>query len=158
MDYHVCLDDYRINKDGHPMTHLRKTSAGFTLIEMMVAVAIIGILSTIALPAYQNYTRQGRRADGQAALLAVATAQERWRINHTTYTSTIGDLSVPAVSESGLYDISIQSGATGTGYTAQAVAKSGTSQANDTGCTTLTLAINNTTGTTTRGPAGCWKK
>jgi type IV pilus assembly protein PilE len=53
------------------------SSSGLTLIELMVVVAVLAILATIAVPTYDRYQRSARRADGKAALTAVALAQER---------------------------------------------------------------------------------
>jgi type IV pilus assembly protein PilE len=50
---------------------------GLTLIELMVVVAVLAILATIVIPTYDRYVRSARRADGKAALTAVALAQER---------------------------------------------------------------------------------
>src|SRR5690606_38472416 len=55
----------------------RKSSAGFTLIEVMIVVAIIGILAAIAYPSYQDHVRKSRRADAQTALLELAQFMER---------------------------------------------------------------------------------
>ena len=65
-----------------------KHPAGFTLIELMITVAIIGILATIAYPSYTGYVTRAKRADGKAALLQVQLAEEKWRANHTSYGSS----------------------------------------------------------------------
>lgn len=54
-----------------------RRARGLTLIELMVVVAVLAILATIAVPMYERYTRGAARADGKAALTAIALAQER---------------------------------------------------------------------------------
>ena len=71
------------------MTISRHHSGGFTLIELMITVAIIGILAAIAYPSYQDYVRKGRLADGKAAILAVQLDQERFRANCPSYAGSI---------------------------------------------------------------------
>ncbi|MBE0469478.1 MAG: type IV pilin protein [Methyloprofundus sp.] len=58
---------------------------GFTLIELMIVVAVIGILASIAYPSYQEYVLRAKRADGKAAILSAQLAQEKYRANNTTY-------------------------------------------------------------------------
>lgn len=123
-----------------------RQSNGFTLIELMIAVAIIGILAAIALPAYQNYVREARRSDAMAGLLDLQRQQERWRVNNTAYTSSTG-LTFPT---SDFYNFTV-SGTGATTYTLVATAKS--TQTADTGCTTLTINQANT-----QTPPSCWKK
>ena len=69
-----------------------RRSAGFTLIEIMVVVAIIAILAAIAIPNYSEYVSRGRRADAKAALLQIAQWQERRRTERGAYVTADADL------------------------------------------------------------------
>lgn len=139
---------------------------GFTLVELMVVVAIIGILAGIAYPSYQSYMRKSRRADGRAALIALQLEQEKFRANCPSYAANLGTpvaatlcadsvVSGNAVSPSGYYNIAIAN-TNATGYTLSATATALRGQNNDTGCTLLQIV--NTAGTITYLPAagGCW--
>lgn len=135
--------------------------AGFTLIELMVAIAIVALLVQLALPSYLNATRNSRRADAVFALQQIQLEQEKLRSNCTTYAATLtgtracGVLGYPqSTTPEGYYDLSLSS-ASATGFTATATAKAGTSQANDSGCTTLTLQVNGLA--LTKTPAACWR-
>lgn len=62
---------------------------GFTLVELMIVVAIVGILTAIAIPSYQNSLDRSHRAQGQAYLLDLAARQERFYAAFGTYTSVV---------------------------------------------------------------------
>lgn len=64
---------------------------GFTLIELMVAVAVVGILASIAIPNYQSYIRKSKRAEAQGALVVLANAMEQWRLQNGTYKGAASD-------------------------------------------------------------------
>jgi len=66
-----------------------KDSAGFTLVELMVVVAIIGILSSIAIPSYSNYVIKSARIAAQTELLQLATLQEKIYLNSNSYASSV---------------------------------------------------------------------
>ena len=109
-----------------------KRYSGFTLIELMVVVAIISILAAIAYPSYTEYVTRSKRADGKAALLQVQLAEEKWRANHTTY-GALTDIGVAATSPDKHYDINITLTGTPTGITYTATATPATPFA-DAGC------------------------
>ncbi|MDX1571146.1 MAG: type IV pilin protein [Xanthomonadales bacterium] len=123
---------------------MRNRQSGFTLIELMIVIVILGIIAGIAYPTYNDQIRKGRRADAMADLQDLALQQERHRTNNPTYGAT-ADLTIPA---SDFYNYSVTAN-TATTFTLQAVATG--DQTNDTGCTTLTI---NQDGA--RTPAACW--
>ncbi|MFY0700777.1 MAG: prepilin-type N-terminal cleavage/methylation domain-containing protein [Bermanella sp.] len=69
---------------------------GFSLIELMVVVTIIGILASIGYPAYQDNVIRASRGDGMAALLDIMRAQENFFANEFTYTEDLSDLNYDA--------------------------------------------------------------
>lgn len=65
---------------------------GFTLIELMIVVAIVGILAAVVMPGYRNYVLESQRQDTMGKLLQVAQLQERFYLNNVTYTLTMGNV------------------------------------------------------------------
>jgi type IV pilus assembly protein PilE len=132
-----------------PSSRRRATAArGFTLIELMIVVALIGILAALALPSFLDSIRKGRRSDAYAALSAVQQAQERWRSNKGEYTTALTaaptddppGLNLSATSAKGYYTIAVDA-AGATGYTVTATAVSGTTQASDGNCSRLRVRV-----------------
>jgi type IV pilus assembly protein PilE len=111
----------KIILDGETMNSFKR-SFGFTLMELMITVAIIGILAAIAVPAYSKYVIQGKRSDAKAALLSAQLAQEKYRANNTTY-GTLAQISVNTTSPGGYYTIAVSAN-TATAYTVTATPKS----------------------------------
>jgi type IV pilus assembly protein PilE len=87
-----------------------RKSSGFTLIELVIAMVIVSILATIAIPAYSTYVRKARRTDAKTALLDMASLEERYFSVNNSYSSTATDLgyaSFPAAVGSGYYTVSV---------------------------------------------------
>lgn len=91
-------------------------AAGFTLIEVMIVVAIVAILAAIAIPSYARYGFRARRADGQELVMRIANAQERFYTVNNAYTSVAANL--PSLtSEKSFYLAAIVVPAGGQSYT-----------------------------------------
>lgn len=144
-----------------------RSQNGFTLLELMIVVAIIGILVTVAYPAYQNSIQQTRRADAHTALMAIQLAQENFRGSCPVYAQNLGTantcgtsagastVNASAVSNEGHYALSIQANsASGNAYTIVATPQGG--QAGDTACSSITLTVNPANPGGLRAPAECW--
>jgi type IV pilus assembly protein PilE len=128
---------------------------GFTLIELMIVVAIIGILAAIAGPSYLESVRKSRRADAQSALLQLAQFMERTNTLSNTYKPGGADPALPFTQTpsgaSPFYNLSITS-STPTTFNLSAEPIAGTSQATD---KCGTLGIDNL-GSKTPSDPGCW--
>jgi len=136
------------------------STRGFSLIEMMIVVVIMGILMAISLPVYRDYVLRSHRTDAHSALLDIASRQERFVAQTNTYAST-AQLS-PATglglgrttSPEGYYDMSVAACAGGTIATCYVLTATATGgQTSDTDCTTITY---DSTGVKSGATADCW--
>jgi type IV pilus assembly protein PilE len=125
-----------------------RRQAGFTLVELMCVVAVTGILSSVAVPSFQNALHKARRTDAQVALWQLQLAQERYRADHTSY-GTTSELGVSLSSPSRQYAMSIVT-VNDSGFTAQAVAVG--AQASDATCRYMQLVSDGLNVTYRSGP------
>jgi len=102
----------------------RKTEKGFTLIELMIVIAIIGILAAIAIPQFTAYRQRGFNAAVQSDLRNAATAQEAYYTDGQVYTNTLNDLTSRGYTASSNVTIT-PGGANSQGYTMAGVHSSG---------------------------------
>lgn len=138
---------------------------GFTLIELVIVVAIVGILTSIALPMYRDYVIRANRTEAKTALAAVALAQERYYSANNTYSTTLASLGTvmgiasSGLTENGYYNISIAAASPTVGYTLSATPQSKAGQNTDK-CNILTLTNTGVKGVSsaTSGytAANCW--
>lgn len=133
--------------------HTPAFSSGFTIIELMIVVVIVGILSMIALPSFQASMLKGKRTDAKATLVDAASRMEQYYLDNKQYTATITAIGTPATSPEGHYTMSVTAATAAcpiaSCYELVATAQGG--QTDDTGCTVMKL---NSVGLKT--PTACW--
>lgn len=138
---------------------MTKKASGFTLIEVLIVVAIIGILAAIAYPSYRQQVLESRRTDGYAALMACAQAQERWYTLNNKYSD---DSACATSSPEGYYTVAVDVSACSTTldcYVAVASATAKGGQNADDDCEKLTLnhlGQKNSTKADGTATSGCW--
>jgi type IV pilus assembly protein PilE len=128
---------------------------GFSLIELLIALAIVGIVASFAMYSYTSYVMRGRRLDGINALLSLSMAQEKYRNTNPSYGTLTQVWNNGTLSPAGNYTLSMTN-ITASGYTATATAVG--SQANDAqsgvSCANLSLTASNAS--ITKQPSACW--
>ena len=125
----------------------KRTLQGFTLIELMITVAILGIISAIAVPSYMTYVKKSKRTEAKTEMLRIAQLQESYYIQNLTYSQELTGLGFGAVTEnteSDLYSLRSQGQPVGcagtsanpcTGYQVVATPVTGKGQDKDEKCT-----------------------
>jgi type IV pilus assembly protein PilE len=139
-----------------------KRVKGFTLIEVMIVVVIIGIIAAIGYPSYQEHVRKARRADAQTSLLELSQFMERYYTSNGRYLkadNTAPDLPFTEAPKDGgtkVYDLSFTDTPTANAYTLRAVPKG--SMSSDL-CGTLTISNTGAKGQKAGATAEqCWRR
>lgn len=135
----------------------RKRMQGVTLIELMIVVVVISILAAVAYPNYQEFTARAKRNEARAALLRLATNQERFYLNNNSFTSDLTNLGFgttpTSVTETGYYRIQVTA-SDASNFTATATYLLGGGEADK--CLTFTI---NGRGAKSSGPdTNCWER
>jgi len=145
----------RTGSDRHGM-------AGFTLIELMIVVAIVAILVGIALPSYQRSVQKGLRSDAKAGLLDAANRQESLTLDRNTYTTdmtVLGFAADPMITEEGHYSVAAAAcdgGVIATCYKLTATPVPSSPQAKDLRCTSFVLESSGAKSATGTTADECW--
>lgn len=131
---------------------LPRAARGFTLIEMLVTVVIVGILTAIAVPSYQTYLKRGRRATAQAFLMDIAQKEQEYLLDNRSYAPDLATLNMTIpTSVSTYYNIARTAPVSSTGlmsFTFSATPISTSAQAGE-----VTLSIDNVGN---KLPASAW--
>ena len=129
---------------------------GFTLLELLIVIAIIGILAGVAYPNYISYTLKSKRSEAQSILLDIANRQEMYYLDHHKYAANLetelGLSANPFITENGYYSVSSSSATATVDFTLTATAIN--TQAADTGCAKLEI---NQNFEKTATSSDCWK-
>lgn len=135
---------------------LNRNQRAFTLIELMITVAIVGILAAIAYPSYMDYVRKSNRTDAQVKLLETSQVLQRCFTQYSIYNNANCSVLNAATinSDERLYTIGVVSDATS--YTLTASPVGGRIQAADAKCATITLSHTGEKGATGTATAECW--
>ncbi len=137
--------------------------AAFTLIELMIVVAIVGILAAVAYPSYQEFVRRAARAEARAAVLNMAQLQERNFPDRGAYATVDGSSAAPWAASSYFsgtnyasrkYGVVVATANSNPTHTITATPENGYS---DPKCDNLTLASNGTRGSSSGNAVDCWK-
>ena len=145
--------EYGLQRFRPVVRHGTAPSKGFTLVELLITVAVVAILAAIAFPAYQEQVRSTRRAEARAALQEIALRQQAFFLDNRSFTATLGSggVDLATKTDSGFYDLAVTNPTgcpIGSCYRLEAVPNS--VQADDS-CGTLVL-----TSVGTKLPANCW--
>jgi type IV pilus assembly protein PilE len=137
-----------------------RSAWGFTVVELLITLAVIGILAAVALPSYTRYAVRANRSAAESFMLEVSSRQERYLVDARAYAPDLATLGMTAPDTvSPNYNVTIINvTATPPGYTVQAV-PIGSQLAKDTDCGTLTITgggVKAATGTS--GSVICWSR
>ncbi len=140
----------------------KESSRGFTLIEVMVVLVIVGILLGVALPTYQNSMQKGRRSDAKSALLDAANRQEQYMLDRGSYTLDMTELGFgedPYISEDAHYSVDAavcDDGEIDRCFVLTATPRAGTPQSEDTRCNNFMLGSDGSKTASGSDASNCW--
>lgn len=127
---------------------------GFSLMELVVAMAIVGIIAAVAIPSYQGSMRKAIRSDAKTALMELAARQERFFTENNSYTVTLSNLGYTSTtSPEGYYSLTAAAGPTGSITTSFTASANLIASGNDSSCSQFSLSSNGAKSATS---SSCW--
>lgn len=136
---------------------LRTALRGVTLVELLIVVVIVGILAAIAYPNYRDYVSRAKRNEARAALLQIATNQERFYLQNNTYTADMTKLGFASAANfktgSGTYVVNVTA-ADADNFTAVATYQNSDAEA----AKCLTFQVDGRNVKTSAPQTDCWSK
>lgn len=149
----------------------RQVAAGMSLVELLVVVAMVAILSSIAVPSYRHYVLRSNRTDATAVLLRIQVAEEKYYLQNNSYTDVLGPDGLGVTGTTGAktmsspnnyYTLSIapDTATNGTNTLVNSFLATATPQGNqaqDTTCSTLTINDQGVHGSTPSASTLCWR-
>lgn len=131
-----------------------RKQAGFTLMELLIVIAIISILASIGYSSYSGFMVEARRGDAMATLMEASQLQEKYFLDNNQYAGNRATLGIEKFTSGGHYKITIDSELNNGLWTHEVLAqpKSGGAQASDTTCANIRLYSDGR-----RTPTECWE-
>ena len=129
--------------------------SGFTVVELMIVIAIVGILAAISMSFYGNYITDANRTDGRMALTETATSLEKCKSMYSAYNNANCNVAFPVISDDGLYSVATTA-ISPSAFSLTATPVAGGYQAGDTDCLTLTLTSTGIESGTGANITKCW--
>ena len=134
-----------------------RNNSGFTLVELLITVAVVSIVAAIAVYNYGSYIQKANRTDARSTLSRVATSLEKCRSLYSIYNHANCNVAFPVTSGEGFYSVTSVYNASGTTFTLTAAPVAGQPQASDAECGSFTLTNTGVKGASgTGGMAICW--
>lgn len=134
---------------------MNRCDKGFSLLELMIALVIVGLLTVTSTALYAQHVKRARRADAIQTLLAMQLAEENYRASNSLYGTLAQVWGGVATSQGGYYTLTITNvAATSYTLTAQATSTQTSDSENGTACSNLVLAVS--AGVETSTPTACW--
>ena len=135
--------------------HMRRKMAGITLLELMIVVVIVALLAALSYPNYREYVARAKRNEAKAALLKLATNQEKFYLQNQAFSTDLAQLGFASnKTDSETYEITVLAPNPSSNFTGTATYQ----RADDEAAKCLTFTIDGT-GTKTSAPyADCWTR